>query len=120
MAVPYYDLAKVKRDLVILDTGLDTELADWNDEAENEIDDMLYSVAVKARRITALPVLPYTAGSVPESVQGSADNYVKVRYYQFTKNDALAKMHDAAWKQKVENYINRLKVDKEFYGRIAR
>lgn len=120
MAVPYYDLTKVKLDINETTTDLDTQLAHWNDEAEADIDARLYSVASKAQLVTALPVLPFASGSVPENIQGAADHYVKARFYEFTKNIELMEMHEKKWKQKVGDYINELKVDKQIYGRIVR
>jgi len=120
MVVPYYDQTKVKVDIRETTTALDTQLDHWGDEAEAEINDRLQDVATKSRKITALPVLPYTAGSVPESIQGAADNYVKKKFYEYTKSPELVKMFDGAWKEKVDNFVMRLKVNKEIYGRIAR
>ena len=119
MAVPYYDQTKVKADLSITDTGNDTQLAHWNDEAEAEVDDLLYDKATKARRITSLPVLPFASGSVPETVQGAADHLVKSRYYEFIRNTDLAKYHMKQTDTKLDRYIDRLNVDKEIYGRIV-
>jgi len=119
VAVPYYDLTKVKLDLNIADTGNDVQLAHWNDEAEAEIDDLLYDKATKARRITSLPILPFASGSVPETVQGAADHLVKSRYYEFIRNTDLAKYHMKQADVKADRYIARLNVDKEIYGRIV-
>ena len=119
MSVPYYDLAKVKVNLDIPDTSQDVQLAHWNDEAEAEIDDILFDKATKARRITALPVLPFASGSVPETVQGAADHLVQARYYSYIKNLELTKYHKAEADTKISRYINRLKVNVEIYGRIA-
>lgn len=120
MAVPYYSLTKVKSDLNITDTGNDTQLGDWNDEAESEIDDFLYTIAAKARLLTKLPVLPYTAGSVPEAVQGAADNLVKAKYYEYVKDLDMAKRHEDVAHSKLEGYFTRLSTDKIIFGRIAR
>jgi hypothetical protein len=119
VAVPYYDLTKVKLDLDIADTGNDVQLAHWNDEAEAEIDDMLYDKATKARRITSLPVLPFTSGSVPETVQGAADNIVASKYYRYVKDREMAKDHASEADKKLNRYINRLTVEREIYGRIV-
>lgn len=118
--VPYYDQTKVKADLRITDTGNDTQLDHWGEEAENEIDDLVYILAAKARLLTKLPILPFASGSVPESIQGAADHYVMMRYYQFTRTPDMASMQDKAWKEKVQNYVDRLKTDSIIYGRIAR
>lgn len=118
--VPYYDQTKVKADLRITDAALDTQLDHWGEEAENEIDDLLYTKAKKARRITALPVLPYAAGSVPESVQGAADYLVKARYYTYTKNAELTKESNTIAVKKINGYIKVLAQDAEIYWRIAR
>lgn len=120
MAVPYYDLAKVKLNLNITDTGNDVQLAHWNDEAENEIDDFLYDVAAKARLLTKLPVLPFSSGSVPESVQTSADHLVIGKYYAYIKQLDLAKYHRGIALEKLQQYFDRLDVDKIIYGRIVR
>lgn len=119
MAVPYFDLTKVKLDLNISGSGKDVQLAHWNDEAESEIDDVLYEKATKARRITSLPVLPFTTGSVPETVQGAADHYVIARYYEFIKNTEMSKIHDKKSNDKLNRYISRLTVGREIYGRIV-
>jgi len=120
MAVPYYDLTKVKLDLSIEDTGNDTQLGHWNDEAESEIDDVLYDKAAKARRITALPILPFASGSVPESIQGAADHLVKSRYYEFVKDLDMAKYHKEQADIKMNLYVERLEKDAQIYGRIVR
>jgi hypothetical protein len=118
--VPYYDQTKVKADLRITDTSQDTQLDHWGEEAENEIDDLVYILAAKARLLTKLPVLPYASGSVPESIQGAADHYVMMRFYEFTRNAEMQAMQAKAWKEKVSNYVDRLKTDSLIYGRIAR
>ena len=118
--VPYYDQTKVKLDLRITDTAVDTQLDHWGEEAENEIDDVLFDKASKARRITALPILPFAAASVPESVQGAADAYVKARYYEFTKNFDMAKEWEDAMDKKLSRYVDRLGIDTVIYWRIAR
>jgi len=118
--VPYYDQTKVKADLRITDTGNDTQLDHWGEEAENEIDDLIYDLVSKARLLTILPQLPFASGDVPESVQGGADHYVMMRYYEFTRNPDMQKMQDKAWQEKIKNYVTRLTPDKIIYGRIVR
>jgi len=120
MAVPYYDQAAVKLDIRETTTAIDTELDHWNDKAEAYIDDELYDKATKARRITSLPVLPFAAGSVPETIQGAADEYVEHKYYIYVKNPEMAKLHLDDADKKISKYIERLKVDIEFYGRITK
>lgn len=112
----YYDQTKVKADLRITDTGNDTQLDHWSDEAEAEINDLLHDKATKARRITSLPVLPFT--TVPESIQGAADHYVKARYYEFVRNEDMMKLHEKKMEDKVNRYIDRLAVDAQIYGRV--
>jgi len=119
--VPYYDQTKVKLDLRITDTALDTQLDHWDEEATADIDDMLWQVTNLGRDLPSLPTLPFTVGSVPEAIQGAADHYVKARYYEFTKNPDLMNMHERKWKEKAEAYLRRLDFhNKEIYGRIAR
>ena len=118
--VPYYDQTKVKLDIRETSAALDTQLDHWGEEAENEIDDMLYDKASKAQRITALPVLPFASGSVPESIQGAADNYVKMKFYEYSKNVELSDHFRKQTDLKVQRYVDRLKVDIQFYARTAR
>jgi len=120
MVVPYYDQTKVKADIRETSAALDTQLDHWGDEAENEIDDMITDKATKDRRITSLPVLPFAAGSVPESVQGAADNYVKMKFYEYSKNVELSNHFRKQTDLKVQRYIDRLSIDKVIYYRIAR
>jgi len=118
--VPYYIQADVKIDLRITDTSQDTQLDTWGVESENEIDDLIYIEVSKARLLTKLPQLPFTAGSVPQAIRSAANHHVMMQYYQFTRNPDMVKMHEDAWKEKTENYVARLKTDKIIYGRIAR
>ena len=120
MASIYYDQTKVKSDLNLTTTSKDTQLDHWSDEAESEIDDTLYNLAVKARRLTKLPVLPFASGSVPETVQGASDHLVKARYYEFIKDRDMASHHQKKADAKLQLYIDRLATDKIIYGRIAR
>jgi len=98
--VPYYDQTKVKLDLRITDTGNDTQLDHWGEEAENEIDDFIYDLVAKARLLTVLPLLPFASASVPESVQGAADHYVMMLYYMFTRQPEFITIHEKKWKEK--------------------
>ena len=118
--VPYYNQTKVKLDLRITDTSQDTQLDNWGIEAENEIDDYIYNNVAKQRLMNKLPVLPFTTGAIPDSIRGAADHYVMMRYYEFTRNPDMQKMQDKAWKEKVENYVNRLQTDQVIFGRIVR
>lgn len=120
MVVPYYDQAKVKVDIRETTTALDTQLDHWGDEAEAEINDRLWDKATKSRLISKLPTLPFASADVPESVRGSADNYVKMKFYEFTKVIELSNHFEKRWKEKIDNYVTRLNVNKEVYGRIAR
>ena len=118
--VPYYDQSKVKVNLRITGAGDDTKLDHWGEEAENEIDDLLTTKALKARRITSLPVLPFASGSVPESVQGAADHYVEARYFEYVRNLEMATHHREQMDIKLNNYITKLSQEQEIYWRIAR
>jgi len=118
--VPYYIQADVKIDLRITDTSQDTQLDTWGVESENEIDDLIYIEVAKNRLLTKLPILPFTAGSVPSSIRSAANHHVKMQYYAFTRNPEMATLEDKKWKEKVVNYTSKLKTDQIIYGRIAR
>ena len=108
----------IKPDLDINSTDFDAQIDDWGLKSDAEVDDLLYSTATKARRITALPVLPLT--TVPETIKRASNSFVKAKYYEYVKNFDLMTMHRKQGQESVDNYIARLKVDKELYGRIAR
>ena len=118
--VPYYIQADVKVDLRITDTSQDTQLDTWGVEAENEIDDEIYKNIAKSRLLTKLPVLPFTAGSVPQSIRSAANHHVKMQYYSFTRNPEMATLEDKKCKEKIETYVAKLDTDQIIYGRIAR
>lgn len=118
--VPYYIQADVKIDLRITDTSQDTQLDTWGVESENEIDDEIYTAVAKARLLNKLPVLPFTAGSVPQSIRSAANHHVKMQYYSFTRNPEMVAIEDKKWKEKVVNYVSKLDTDKILYGRIMR
>ena len=120
MASDYYSQSKVKSDLNITVTTYDTQLDNWSYDAESEINDLLYSTASKMRRIASLPVLPFAAGSVPQSVQAAADHGVIARYYEFIRNLDLAKYHKGESRLHIESYIGKLKTEKRIYSRIVR
>jgi hypothetical protein len=75
----------------------------------------------KARLLNKLPILPFTAGSVPSSIVSAANHHVKMQYYSFTRNPEMAALEDKKWKEKVQTYVvsKRLDTDKILYGRIA-
>jgi|SRR6056300_1806233 len=118
--VPYYEQTNVKSDLRITDTALDTQLDNWGIEAENEIDDEIYAVVAKARLLTKLPVLPFTAGSVPQSIRSAANHHVKMQFYEYTRNPEMQAIQKKEWKEKVQKYVGKLDTDKILYGRIMR
>ena len=114
----YFETAVVKSDLDISSTDFDTQIADWGLKSDAEVDDFLYNVATKARRITALPVLPLT--TVQEGIKDASNHLVKAKYYYYVKNFELANEQRKEADRRIDAYINRLKVEKEIYGRIAR
>jgi hypothetical protein len=116
--MPYYESTVVKADLDITTADYDTKITDWGTKSDDEVDNLLYDVAKKARRITALPVLPMA--TPPESIKNASNHFVKSKYYDFSKNIELSKHHDEKARATIEDYVNRLKTDKEIYARIAR
>ncbi len=112
----YFESTIIKNDLDITSTDFDADIADWGLKSDNEIDNLLYKTAVKARRITALPELPLT--TPPESVKSASNSKVKQKYYEKQKNVDLALYHKKECQEKVQEYIDRLVVDQEIYGRV--
>jgi hypothetical protein len=88
--VPYYIQADVKIDLRITDTSQDTQLDTWGVQSENAIDDQIYIVLAKMRLLTKLPILPFTAGSVPQSIRSAANHYVMMLFYQFNRDAEMS------------------------------
>ena len=119
----YWEEVVVKADLDITSTDFDVtvgtnQIPDWGLKSDAEVDDLLYISAEKARRITALPVLPLA--TVPESIKDASNHLVKAKYYDFTKNKELSAEHRATAKKLINNYISRLETDQRVYHRIAR
>ena len=114
----YFETTVVKNDLDITSTDFDTQIADWGLKADADTDDLLYISAEKARRITALPVLPLT--TIPESIKDASNHLVRAKYYEYTKNiERATAMREEALRL-VDNYILRLETDQRIYHRIAR
>lgn len=114
----YFETTVVKNDLDVSSSDFDTQIADWGLKSDNEVDDLLYISAEKARRILALPVLPLS--TVPESIKDASNNLVRAKYYDFTKNSELAAERRKTAQVLIDNYILRLKTDQRIYHRIAR
>ncbi len=114
----YFETAVVKLDLDITSSDFNTQIADWGLKSDNEVDDLLYLSAEKARRITALPVLPLT--TIPESIKDASNHHVRAKYYDFTKNPERAEHHRKIAQTLIDNYIIRLETDQRIYHRIAR
>ena len=121
MVSAYYEQAVVKADLGLTGAGLDSQLDDWSDKIESVIDDMLFEVATKARRITFLPVLPLTGTAITQTIKDAANAGVKSKYYDVEQRDLdRQNKYEKEMKDKIDNFINRLKVDEQKYGRIIR
>lgn len=114
----YYTQATVKSDLRITDTGNDTQLDSWSDDAEGEIDDIIYDVWSKTRDLQQLPALPLTGVDITKSIISSANHRVKAKYYEFTKNFESAKFHYSESLKGVDQFVGRQETEREFYGRI--
>ena len=109
----------VKTDLG-LGAAFDARLADWNDKATEEWDDMLYEVASKRRLLITLPVLPLQTSEITESDRDGTNNLMKAIYFDNQKQFELSKGFRDRAMAIAGNRIGRIKVDKEIYGRIIR
>jgi len=116
----YEESTEIKLDLRITGTAIDAQIADWGDKATEEFNDLVFIEATKKRRITALPVLPLTGVDITEIVKDATNNLVKERYYLFVKNPEMATQHKDLAMREIEQFVARLKVDSEWFGRIAR
>jgi len=116
----YEEATDIKADLRITGTGNDTQITDWGDKATQELDDLIYQEAEKNRRITALPILPLTGAAITETIRDATNNLVKERYYLYVKNPEMADKHRDMAMRLINQYVMRLKVDSEIFGRILR
>jgi len=116
----YEESVEIKADLRITGTAIDVQIADWGDKATEEFNDLIFREATKKRRILALPVLPLTGVDITETVRDATNNLVKERYYLFVKNPEMADKHRDLAMREIERFVERLKVDTEWFGRIAR
>ncbi len=116
----YEELAEIKLDLRITGTAIDAQIADWGDKGTEEFNDLVFREATKKRRITSLPVLPLTGVDITETVRDATNNLVKERYYLFVINPEMADKHRDLAMREIERFVDRLKIDSEWFGRIAR
>lgn len=115
----YFNQSEIKFDLNITGTTFDTAItSNWGPKADEDVDNRVYEAAEKARRITELPVLPFT--TTPTSIQSASNHFVKMRYYQRTRNSVKEKEEETAANNDIAAYVRRLKVDQEWYMRLAR
>ncbi len=116
----YEESADIKLDLRITGTALDGQITDWGDKASEEFNDLVFIEAEKQRRITALPVLPLTGADITETVKDATNALAKERYYLYVKNPEMATQHRNRAMDMIKQFVSRLKVQSEMYGRIAR
>ncbi len=117
----YEESADIKNDLRITDTALDNQIIDWGDKASEEFNDLVRVEAIKQRRITALPVLPFTGTDVTETVKDATNALVEERYYLFLKNIEMATAHRKRAMLMIERFVSNLSnIDRVIYWRIAR
>lgn len=122
----YAVLAQIKFDLNITSGALDGGFGDWISKADEDVDNRIYEIAEKARRITELPILPFPSatdeelGALSPTIVSASNHFVKMRYYQRTRNSVKEKEEKEAAECDIAAYVRRLSVDKEFYIRIAR
>lgn len=115
----YFDQDEIKFDLNITGTTFDGAItSNWGPKSDADVDNRVYEVAEKARRITELPVLPFTI--TPTTIQSASNHFVKMRYYQRTRNSVKEKEEETAANNDIAAYVRRLKVDQEWYMRLAR
>jgi len=114
----YFDLDDIKFDLNIKGTTFDSQITNtWGPEADEEVDNRIYTAASKARRITALPILPLA--TTPTTIKSASDHFVKERYYKRTRNTDKQKEERQAAVDSINAYVARLNVDTVWYGRLT-
>ena len=114
----YFNQDDIKFDLNIKGTTFDDQITTvWGPEADEEVDNRIYTAAAKARRITALPILPLA--TVPTTVKSASDHFVKARYYKRTRNFENQKEEKQAAIDSINAYVARLNVDTVWYGRLT-
>lgn len=114
----YFELTKVKarHQISPAETGYDITLNDLGAQSDSDIDQMLYDVATKSNRLTSLPALPLS--SPPQSIKDASTDLTIASYFAVKERKD---MHDLYRKRAIEavnQYISRLHVDAEIYGRI--
>lgn len=115
----YFEQENIKFDLNITGTVFDDAITtNWGPKSDLDVDNRLYEVAEKARRLLQLPVLPFETPNA--TVISASNHFVKMRYYQRVKDIEREKSELKAAEVDIAAYVQRLKVDKLFYMRIAR
>jgi hypothetical protein len=96
------------------DTSRDTELGRFMVKADALIDDRLFIVANRKRRITSLPVLPLE--DPPQSLIESASDLAVAYFLVKERQMETAEDFEKHANQAVDAFILRLDIDSEIYG----
>lgn len=114
----YYTLDDIKRyiGLETTNTDYDTVLTDFADKADDQVDNRLFSVAAKRRRLTTLPELPLS--TVPESIKFASNARAVAYWYARAQNTESHDMWMKNSDKSIDEYIERLDSDAKVYGDI--
>lgn len=117
--VNYFNKTDVKFDLNVLGTTFDAQIdTNWGPQADEEVDNRIYTSAQKARRLLVLPIVPLS-GVVPKSIKSASEHFIKERYYKRIRNKEEAKVERDGAMASINAYVAKLNVDAVWYGRLT-
>lgn len=112
----YYVIASLRENCLgsSSDTSQDTTLNRFGAQADSLIDDELYIVANRNRKLTSLPALPLT--QPPQSIKDAATDWATALFRRWQGQADLADQYEKQAKSAVRAYIIRLDSESEVYG----
>lgn len=112
----YYVIANLRERAIgdAADTSLDATLNRFGIQADSIIDDELFLVANRNRRLTALPALPLP--TPPQSLKDAATDLACALFLEMQRQTESAESYRKQAMAAVKAFIMKLDSESEFYG----
>jgi hypothetical protein len=109
----YYEIAKLRERVLgsSANTALDTLLNNYGVQADGKIDDLIYSSALRHKRITALPILPLPADKVTQNLKDASTDLAASYYFRTKRQFETAKEFREAAENAIDAFVARLQTD---------
>lgn len=112
----YYDLARIKADLGISGSELDTVINNLGAKSDSEVDEDIKIQVSLQKNVATLPQLPLNP--VPTIIKEASDSLVKQKFFlrPETKDTDSAKIYLSEYKDKIAKYLANIGFNSEVVG----